>query len=45
MGNSNCLNTHIPQNIFCIQQKKETHTGLEQLVNDDRIKILGELSL
>jgi len=26
--------------LFCVQQKKETHTGLEQL-NDDRILIYG----
>ncbi len=29
---SNCLAASIPQHIFfCVQQKKETHTGLEQL--------------
>jgi len=26
---------------LCVQQKKETHTGLQQLVNDDRIFIFG----
>ncbi len=32
MGTNNCLVTHILQNIFfCVQQKKEMHTGLEQL--------------
>ncbi len=32
MATSNCLFTNILQNIvFCVQQKKETHTGLEQL--------------
>jgi len=35
--------TNILQNIFfCVQQKKETHTGLEQL---DQKLFLGELSL
>ncbi len=27
----NCLVTNILKNIFCIQQKKETHSGLKQL--------------
>jgi len=32
MGSINCLVTNGLQNIFfCVQQKKETHTGLEQL--------------
>jgi len=32
MWSSNCLVTHILQNIlFCVQQKKEICTGLEQL--------------
>ncbi len=32
MATVNCLVTDILQNIlFCVQQKKETHTGLEQL--------------
>ncbi len=31
MGSSNCLVINILQNIFFyVQQKKETHTGLEQ---------------
>ncbi len=31
MTTINCLVTHIIQNIFvCVQQKKETHTDLEQ---------------
>jgi len=31
MGAVNCLITNILQNIlFCVQQKKETHKGLEQ---------------
>ncbi len=31
MGTVNCLYTNILQNIlFCVQQKKENHTGLEQ---------------
>ncbi len=30
VGTINCLVTPIPQNIFfCVQQNKETHTGLE----------------
>ncbi len=39
MATTNCLLTNILQNIFfCVQQMKETHTGLEQHeggVNDD----------
>ncbi len=32
MGTKNCLVTHILHNMFfCVQQKKEIHTGLEQL--------------
>ncbi len=32
MASVNCLITNILQNIgFCVQQKKEIHTGLEQL--------------
>jgi len=32
MGSKNCLVSHFLQNIFfCVQQKKEIHTGLEQL--------------
>jgi len=31
MGYINCLVTNILQNIFCVQQKKEIHTGLDQL--------------
>jgi len=32
MGSINGLVTHILQNIFyCVEQKKEIHTGLEQL--------------
>ncbi len=32
MATSNCLLTNILQNIFfCVQQLKETHTGLEQV--------------
>ncbi len=31
MANSNCLVTNNLQNIFfCVQQKEEIHTGLEQ---------------
>ncbi len=33
MATINCLVTNILQNVFfCAEQKKETHTGLEQLV-------------
>ncbi len=28
-GTQHCLITNILQNIFCVPQKKETHTGLE----------------
>ncbi len=32
MATVNCLVTNILHNIlFCVQQKKETHTGLEQI--------------
>ncbi len=31
MGTISCLVTNILKNIFHFQQKKETHTGLEQL--------------
>ncbi len=31
MATVNCLGTHTLRNIFSIQQKKETQTGLEQL--------------
>jgi len=32
MGPINCMVTDIPLNMFfCVQQKKEIHTGLEQL--------------
>ncbi len=42
MGTINCLITSILPNIcFCVQHKKETHTGLEQHVNDDNIFIFG----
>jgi len=35
MGSINCLVTDILQNnFFCVQQKKEIHTGLEQLVGE-----------
>ncbi len=34
----NCLVTHIFQNIcFYVQQKKETHSGLEQCVGETEI--------
>ncbi len=31
MATVNCLVTNLFQNIFCAQQKKETHAALEQL--------------
>ncbi len=38
MATSNCLVTNIIQNkLFCVKQKKETHTGLEQLEGHDEI--------
>jgi len=45
-GPINCLLTDILQNIFsCVQQKKETHTGLKHLnilhLNKNKIKIAG----
>jgi len=52
MGGVNCLVTNILQNIlFCVQQKKETRTGLEQHKGEQidkqmtELKFLGELSL
>ncbi len=49
MGAANCLITNIFQNIFfCVKQKKETHTVLEQLAGEEIIKkksFLGELYL
>ncbi len=43
MGTNNCSITNILQNIFfCVQHKKENHTGLERhegWVNDDKIFI------
>ncbi len=45
MATVNCLVTNFLKNIFfCVQQKKETHTGLEQL-EDEYISFLGELFL
>jgi len=36
MGSIECLVTNILQNIFfCVQQKKETHTGLKQLEGEE----------
>ncbi len=41
MATINDLGTNIPQNIFfCVQQKNETHTGLEG-VHDDIILFFG----
>jgi len=38
MESINCLVTDVHQNVFfCVQQKKETHTGLEQLVGEKMI--------
>ncbi len=35
MATSNCLFTNILKNtLFCVQQKKETHTGLEELESE-----------
>jgi len=45
---STVLATHILQNIVCVQQKKETHPGSEQLETECTItkcSFLGELSL
>ncbi len=42
MATVNCLVTHILQYIiFCVQQKTETHTGLEQL---EGVLIMNEFS-
>ncbi len=49
MGTSDCLITNILQNtFFCVQQKKETQTGLEQLKGEQKIteySFLDELFL
>jgi len=49
MGPINYLVTDIFQNIFfCVQHKKEIHTGLEQLQGEQlmtEFKFFGELSL
>ncbi len=51
MATINCLITNILQNtciFFCVQQKKETHTGLEQLKREYMMtgfSFLDELSL
>ncbi len=46
MATSNCLVTNILQNIFfCVQQRKEAHTGLGQLGRvNDRIYVNDEAS-
>ncbi len=42
MATSNYLIPNILQNIFCVQQKKETDTGLEQLEDgNENVNILG----
>jgi len=44
MGTRNYLDASILQNIFfCVQQKKETQTGLEQIESDQMM--LGGLHL
>jgi len=47
-GSIKCLFTYILQKFFfCVQLKKETHTGLEQLEGEEMMtefKFLGELS-
>ncbi len=49
MATINCLVTKILQNIFfCAQQKKESHTGLQQLEAEQMItefSFLGGLSI
>ncbi len=43
-----CLAINILQNILCVQQKKETHTSLEQLVGESimsEFSFLGEISI
>ncbi len=46
MATVNCLVTNILQSIlFCVQQKKEMHTGLEQIGGDQMMtecSFLGE---
>ncbi len=39
MATVNCLVINILQNIFCVQQKKETQTGLEQLQGEQKMTI------
>ncbi len=46
MATVNCLLTNVLHNIFsCVQQKKEAHTGLEQVEDTSDLSFLGELSL
>ncbi len=47
MTTSDCLVTNIHKKIsFCVQQKKETRTGLEQLEGEEIMtEFLGELFL
>ncbi len=40
----NCLVTNILQNIFCVQQKKETRTGSESVKKMTAFSFLGEKS-
>ncbi len=39
MATSNCLVINNIQNLFCVQQKRETHTGLEQLEGENNVRI------
>jgi len=42
VGSINRLVAHIPQNIlFCVKQKKETRTGLEQIEGEQIIAFWG----
>ncbi len=46
MATGTCLVASILQIVFCVQQKKEMHTGLEQLEGEQmmtELSFLGEL--
>jgi len=43
MGSRNFLVNHILLNIICVQQKKENHSGLQQIMTE--FSFLVELSL
>jgi len=45
MATVNILVTNILHNIFCVQQKKEIHTGLEQLEVESNLNFGAKIPL